>query len=423
MEAPITIQSLQAQAKAEAQTTRHRSNITLPKPVIVAQEADDDDHTDLPGPPPPPQREESAAVLLNRQDSDEDSLSLSATEHYRRGTGVLASGKDIFLPPAEFAAGCNLLQAAAAGDQGAMEILLEKNPSHVNFRDYDRRTAMHVAASEGHVHICRFLTNKGARINRSDRWGGSPLDDAHRHRHLNVVEFLRSEGATTGSSDQTTNLVTAAAEGDENELVSLLSVISQDKINEGDYDRRTALHLAAGEGYAGIVRILLEAGANPNAEDRWGGRPLDDAVRHDKTECVEVLTQYGAEAGNSVYRRITSSGSNLDNSISKSDRRREKDNLMVEFKDLDMIERIGSGAFGEIYKCRWRGTLVAAKCIKSAKIRRNWIMEQALNRTGSQDGSSSAGKDLDEMDEMSKNARDMALADFRQETAILRSLR
>lgn len=46
--------------------------------------------------------------------------------------------------------------------------------------------------------------------------------------------------------------------------------------------------------------------------------------------------------------------------------------MRVEFKELEMIEQIGAGAFGEIYKCRWRGTLVAAKCIKSAKTGSTW---------------------------------------------------
>eukprot|EP00957_Ditylum_brightwellii_P164899 12554732-Ditylum_brightwellii.AAC.1 len=49
-------------------------------------------------------------------------------------------------------------------------------------------------------------------------------------------------------------------------------------VNEGDYDRRTALHLAAGEGRLEVVELLCEAGADVNIEDRWGNRPLDDAA-------------------------------------------------------------------------------------------------------------------------------------------------
>lgn len=36
-----------------------------------------------------------------------------------------------------------------------------------------------------------------------------------------------------------------------------------------DYDRRTALHLAASEGHASIVELLIQYNANVNLEDRW----------------------------------------------------------------------------------------------------------------------------------------------------------
>lgn len=65
----------------------------------------------------------------------------------------------------------------------------------------------------------------------------------------------------------------------------------------GDYDGRTALHLAAGEGHSEIVEELCARGANVNAEDRWGGRPTDDAVRCGYSMCAGILDQYGGTAG------------------------------------------------------------------------------------------------------------------------------
>ncbi len=53
-------------------------------------------------------------------------------------------------------------------------------------------------------------------------------------------------------------------------------------LNQGDYDRRTALHLAANEGHLEVVKLLCEAGANINVKDRWGDRPLDDAKKAKK---------------------------------------------------------------------------------------------------------------------------------------------
>ena len=40
--------------------------------------------------------------------------------------------------------------------------------------------------------------------------------------------------------------------------------------NLADYDKRTALHLAACEGCEEIVVLLLEKGADVNSIDRWG---------------------------------------------------------------------------------------------------------------------------------------------------------
>lgn len=54
-----------------------------------------------------------------------------------------------------------------------------------------------------------------------------------------------------------------------------LEILPPVDINTGDYDKRTALHLAAGEGHADVIQLLCERGANVNVEDRWGGRPLD----------------------------------------------------------------------------------------------------------------------------------------------------
>jgi len=70
--------------------------------------------------------------------------------------------------------------------------------------------------------------------------------------------------------------------------------------------------------------------------------------------------------------------------------------------------------FGEIYKCRWKGTLVAAKCIKSAKIQKEWLKKYT-----------NTNLEEDPVEDMtiSQSDRDLALEDFRQETAILSKLR
>jgi len=312
-------------------------------------------------------------------------------------------------------------QFSAYGDIQAVKSLLESNRTTVNFRDYDRRTALHVAASEGHLEMCRFLLKNGARVNRSDRWGGSPLDDAHRHHHREIIQLLRQEGATTGSGNRINNLITAAADGDVDEIQMLLHLNPDGSlgvdVSKGDYDKRTPLHLAAGEGHSECVRVLCEAGADVNAEDRWMRRPLDDAFSGNHTQCIRILEEHGAKKS---MRRIVSSADVLNRSQQRLD-----DNLKIDFNDIDMIDRIGAGAFGEIYKCRWRGTLVAAKIIKSATITRDWAKMRTLKNLKVGGDVDEAIHDLDTMDddEMNSTEKREAIADFRREITLLKTLR
>lgn len=207
--------------------------------------------------------------------------------------------KHMDVPAQEFAIGCSFLHQVALGRSiHQLDAIAKVRPSLINFRDYDRRTPLHIAASEGHVDICKFLMDKGARINRSDRWGGSPLDDAHRHRHAEVIALLKQYGATFGSPSQANNLIAAASEGDLEEVQALVSHGTVD-INQGDYDKRTALHLAAGEGRHNVVQFLCEAGADVNVQDRWGNRPLDDAMSSNQASCIQILEKYGGKVSRS----------------------------------------------------------------------------------------------------------------------------
>ncbi|EED88909.1 predicted protein, partial [Thalassiosira pseudonana CCMP1335] len=76
--------------------------------------------------------------------------------------------------------------------------------------------------------------------------------------------------------------------GDIDEVQTLHQLGSID-INEADYDKRTALHVAASNGNLDVVRYLCLSGANVNVVDRWNHSPLDDAKFHNQDKCVELL--------------------------------------------------------------------------------------------------------------------------------------
>ena len=65
-------------------------------------------------------------------------------------------------------------------------------------------------------------------------------------------------------------------------------------INQGDYDMRTALHLAAAEGQYDMVKYLVQKGANVNVKDRWNNTPIVDAKTKNHQNVVDFLIKHGA---------------------------------------------------------------------------------------------------------------------------------
>lgn len=82
-------------------------------------------------------------------------------------------------------AACN---AAADGD---IETLSRLHIQGVDFNqgDYDSRTPLHLAAANDHIDLVRFLVEQGGcDVNPKDRWGSTPLNEAH---EADIVDFLK----------------------------------------------------------------------------------------------------------------------------------------------------------------------------------------------------------------------------------------
>lgn len=81
-----------------------------------------------------------------------------------------------------------------------------------------------------------------------------------------------SAGSRRIQHEQVAMLCEAASTDDVAEVKRLLESNVDPCI--GDYDRRTALHLAVEEGHIECVRLLLDYKADVNCTDRWGHTPL-----------------------------------------------------------------------------------------------------------------------------------------------------
>ncbi|KAL4617990.1 hypothetical protein GN956_G20544 [Arapaima gigas] len=85
----------------------------------------------------------------------------------------------------------NLLFAAYTGDVSALR-RFALSSMDMEQRDYDSRTALHVAAAEGHTEVVRFLL-EACKVNPEpkDRWGNTPMDEAVHFGHHDVVTLLQ----------------------------------------------------------------------------------------------------------------------------------------------------------------------------------------------------------------------------------------
>nr|GEW34187.1 probable serine/threonine-protein kinase [Tanacetum cinerariifolium] len=87
----------------------------------------------------------------------------------------------------------NFLSCASRGDRVGLNLMLRGGISP-NVQDYDKRTALHLAASEGHASIVELLLHYKADVNLDDRWHRTPLTDARLYGHRDICRILEVNG-------------------------------------------------------------------------------------------------------------------------------------------------------------------------------------------------------------------------------------
>uniref|UniRef100_A0A5B7CAK4 Potassium channel n=1 Tax=Davidia involucrata TaxID=16924 RepID=A0A5B7CAK4_DAVIN len=65
-----------------------------------------------------------------------------------------------------------------------------------NSKNYDLRTPLHLASSEGLYSMAKLLLESGASIFSKDRWGNTPLDDARVGGNKNLIKLLEDAKCT-----------------------------------------------------------------------------------------------------------------------------------------------------------------------------------------------------------------------------------
>jgi ankyrin repeat protein len=221
--------------------------------------------------------------------------------------------------------------AAAAGDLNKVKALLEADSTLLESKDNDGNTPL-ISACWGQpsaipqLAVANYLIDKGADINAKNNRGGTslyfatkdfnlcqhliargadvnirayddytPLHQAAFRGNLKAAKLLIDHGADVnfrgriGTAIQ--RIITSKTESG-TEMVKLLleNGASLQKFSFGD----TELHLAAINGYADVIPILIKYGADVNAVNDYDHTPLYYAAMHGHRKTAEELIAAGA---------------------------------------------------------------------------------------------------------------------------------
>lgn len=171
--------------------------------------------------------------------------------------------------------------AARANDVNRVRQLLEEQGVDPNALNVGRLSPLHRAAWPGNVDVIRLLIDGGANPNVRDGTGGSALAIAASNGHDAFVEAVAAVGADVNLADRQgiAPLHRAAMAGHVSTVQTLLRLGARAEL--ADSHGWTAMHWAAASperSAPGVMRVLLQSGAEHSPLDRDGMSPLHVAT-------------------------------------------------------------------------------------------------------------------------------------------------
>uniref|UniRef100_A0A8C8SR44 Protein phosphatase 1 regulatory subunit n=1 Tax=Pelusios castaneus TaxID=367368 RepID=A0A8C8SR44_9SAUR len=182
--------------------------------------------------------------------------------------------------------GISALHQACIDENLEVVQFLVENGANVNQADNEGWTPLHVAASCGYKEIAQYLLAHGAHVAAVNSDGDVPLDIAEDD---GMEALLREEIAKRG-----VDLAAAKREEEELMLRDTRQWLNAGHIDDERHPKTgaSALHVAAAKGYIEVMRLLLQAGYDPNVRDKDGWTPLHAAAHWGVEEACRLLVEH-----------------------------------------------------------------------------------------------------------------------------------
>jgi cytohesin len=153
-------------------------------------------------------------------------------------------------------------------------------------------TALVNAAGNGHAEVVGRMLRAGAQVNAQGKYGGTALYFAALGGYTTVIELLLEAGGDPNLGGTLEIPLCAAASRGPIEAVRVL--VSTAANLEARCLGRTPLQTAAFRNNTGVVKVLVEAGAEVDVRDDGGGTPLHDAATRGNVEMLHYLKAAGS---------------------------------------------------------------------------------------------------------------------------------
>ncbi|GFT71159.1 hypothetical protein NPIL_297601, partial [Nephila pilipes] len=159
-----------------------------------------------------------------------------------------------------------------------VKFLVNKGGANIYAKIGDDVKFIHVATEMGHINVVEFFLGKGISIDANDGRGYTPLHYAARKGNLKMVKFLVGKGAGIDKKNfHDVQPIHIAVREDHEDIVEYFLTEDTSLINSIDRLGYTPLHYAARNNNLGMVRLLVDRGADINAENTSGKKPIDIA--------------------------------------------------------------------------------------------------------------------------------------------------